>query len=359
MRIPSLGETELLVPLHEGVFEQPMWGSFLARLRSVSGAECAALYIRAAETADVIELKSGGSGAPGRFDRIVADHIGYDPLGGGPLREGRVYDLAEMAAVGVDDPGLPQSPHHMRSMRLSEANALDAWIVLAGDAPFGAEVGNLLVALTPHLRVALRTLASIERERARARVSEQAFAKMNFGWIAIDRACRIVDCDDKASGILERSGVLRRGPYDRLTPASPSIDRQLTALARTCAENPKTRPHAINLGTDPWIDILVSPIRLGSGLGGSNAVAVVYLRGDRTSNADRCAQLAEIFDFTPAEARVAWSMAQGFSIAEAAEEHGLTVETTRYYSKKIYSKMGARGQVDLMHHILTGVLALA
>ena len=46
-------------------------------------------------------------------------------------------------------------------------------------------------------------------------------------------------------------------------------------------------------------------------------------------------------------------------LVEAAQAHGLTVETARYYSKKIYAKTGARGQVDLVRNILTGVLALA
>ena len=69
--------------------------------------------------------------------------------------------------------------------------------------------------------------------------------------------------------------------------------------------------------------------------------------------------MVDLFDLTPAEARLAWSLAQGLSISEAARAHGLTVETARYYSKKIYAKTGARGQVDLVRNILTGVLALA
>ena len=50
----------------------------------------------------------------------------------------------------------------------------------------------------------------------------------------------------------------------------------------------------------------------------SEAVAVVYLRGDRSSSADRHEQLVDLFDLTPAEARLAWSLAQGLSISEAA-----------------------------------------
>jgi len=89
------------------------------------------------------------------------------------------------------------------------------------------------------------------------------------------------------------------------------------------------------------------------------AVAAVYLRGDRSSIADRHEQLVDLFGLTPAEARLAWALAQGLSIAEAADAHGLTTETARYYSKRIYAKTGARGQVDLVRNILTGVLALA
>ena len=86
---------------------------------------------------------------------------------------------------------------------------------------------------------------------------------------------------------------------------------------------------------------------------------MIYLRGDRSSSADRHEQLVDLFDLTPAEARLAWSLSQGASIAEAARLHGLTLETARYYSKRIYAKTGARGQVDLVRNILTGVLALA
>jgi DNA-binding CsgD family transcriptional regulator len=105
--------------------------------------------------------------------------------------------------------------------------------------------------------------------------------------------------------------------------------------------------------------MLVSPLPERSLVSSAQAVAVVYLRGDRSSNADRCEQLTDLFALSPSEARLAWSMAQGMSIAEAAKEHHLTLETARNYSKKIYAKTGARGQADLVRHILTSVLALA
>jgi len=244
-------------------------------------------------------------------------------------------------------------------MRLDSGSGLDAALVVAGAREMGADIANLLTALAPHLRVALRVLGAMERERARSEMSADAFARINFGWISLDARCRIVDCDAQAARLLQQSGALRRGHYDRLTPSSPAVDRQLTALVREFAAHPRARPRAINLSHDPWIDMLVAPLRLEALAGGNDAVAVVYVRGDRSSSETRAEQLVDLFGLTPSEARLAWSMAQGLSIAEAAREHGLTIETARNYSKKIYAKTGARGQVDLVRHVLTGVLALA
>jgi len=341
MRIPALGETELLVPLHEGVFEQPLWQTFLARLRAASGGRGAGILLRGAET---VELVSGGL-PRGALARLVADNPG--------LRDGRVYDLTELAADTQAAFG------GLRLLHLTAPGEIAATLALAAPQPLGVAVGSLLAALAPHLRAALRTLAALERERARAELSEGVIARMNFGWISLDRQCRIVDCNAPAERVLRLSGLLRRGPYDRLVPASPALDRELAALVHACADNPDMRPHAINLGHDPWIELLVTPVRV-AGIGArGQAVALVYLRGDRTSQAARHEQLAELFQLTPAEARFAWSMAQGLSIPEAAREHGLTTETARYYSKRVYAKTGARGQADLVRHILTGVLALA
>ena len=84
-----------------------------------------------------------------------------------------------------------------------------------------------------------------------------------------------------------------------------------------------------------------------------------YVSGDRRSQADRCDQLVDLFGLLPSEARLAWLLAQATSIAEAAAALGLTIETARNYSKKIYAKTGARGQADLVRIVMTSVLALS
>ncbi|WFL77651.1 helix-turn-helix transcriptional regulator [Altererythrobacter arenosus] len=352
MRVPNLGETELLVPLHDGVFEQPMWRTFLERLRAVTECELAGLIVRAPEGPPTTMLAV----APGERPPPVQHLFGRDSRLG-EMREGRVYSPDELA--GLDAPDLLMTENrHLRMVRMHEASGLEAWLLLANGEPVPTSVANLMSALVPHLRVALRVLARLERERARASMSAGAVSHIDFGWISIDRQARIVDHDEQADRFMSRSGVLRRGAYDRLTPSSPAIDRQLMELTKEFAADPQARPRAINLSQDPWIDVLVSPVRVEALSGDSKAVAVVYFRGEESSSADRCQQLVDVFNLTQSEARFAWSIAQGLSIAEAAEKHGLTIETARNYSKKIYSKTGAKGQVDFMRRVLTSVVAL-
>ena len=342
MRIPSPGDTDLLVPLHDGQFEQPMWRTFLTRLAREARADRAGLILRPAEGRETIALWSG--------DAARAAHVLNDGRAIGAMREERVYTLAELD--GADAGG------DLRAMRVRESGGMDAWLVLTGEG-LGVAVAALMVALAPHLRAALRGFAALEREKMRATLSADAIKRVNFGWISLDARCRIVDCDPQAERVLQRSGLLRRGPYDRLTPASPAVDRELTDLVKRFTADPEERPRAISLSRDPWTDLLVAPQRMRSIAAGSQTVAVVYLSGDRRSTADRCEQLAELFNLSPSEAKLAWAMAQGSTIAEAAVECGLTIETARNYSKRIYAKTGARGQADLVRHILRSVLALA
>lgn len=366
MRIPNLGETELLVPLHEGMFEMPMWDTFLNRLKAATGSDIVTMLVHAPDSASAIQLTAGTSTPPPRMRIMFEERFGgAEPLQSRSMREGRVYSLDDLLANGdaaqrafVNEVLRPRGLAQMRSVRLGDPSGLDAWLVLSARETIPPSASALLTALIPHLRVALRVLARLEQERARASMNAGAFSHIDFGWIAVDRRCRVVDMDEQAERFLSRSGALKQGPYDRLTPSSPALDRELTALVKEFGDNPDARPRAVNLSQDPWIDILVSPVRVASLSAGGKAVAVIYFRGEQSSSADRCQQLIDMFKLTQSEARFAWSIAQGVSIADAAEKHGLTIETARNYSKKIYAKTGARGQVDFMRRVLTSVVAL-
>jgi len=86
---------------------------------------------------------------------------------------------------------------------------------------------------------------------------------------------------------------------------------------------------------------------------------IAYLQGDFGLVTSRHEHIAELFGLLPCEARMAMLISQGASIAEAADKLSIKLETARTYSKRIYSKMGLRGQADLVRTVLTSVLTLA
>ncbi len=356
----------LLASLYEGVFEQPLWASFLDRLRAQAKAPMVSLIFRPEGEAETVELYSGEQ-PPAEQVALFREKFVRDPLPYRQMREGRVYALDEL--IDPADPVhrafheeliLPWGIAHSRMVRVAEPGGFNAWLTCAGDRRVRwAAVSALLSEVAPHLRIALRTFATLEGERFRTAIASEAFRRMDFGWLSLDAGCRILDASPYMDQFFQRSNVLRRGRYDRLAPARPSIDRDLTELVKHFAANPTARPRAINLSRDPLIDMLVKPIQDRSLSAKNPPVAVAYVSGDRWSSADRCDQLVDLFDLLPSEARLAWAIAQGRSIAEAAEHLGLTIETARNYSKKIYSKTGSRGQAELVRNILTSVLAFA
>ncbi|MES2157560.1 MAG: helix-turn-helix transcriptional regulator [Pseudomonadota bacterium] len=360
-----LDDGGLLTALHEGMFQQPLWRDFLERLRLRTGAVYTTLIFRPVDEDAIVELHAGPP-PPAHLHALFVEKYVRDPFPYRDMREGRVYALAELLERG--DPlhlsfhrelMVPQGMSDMRSIRVTEPSGVDAWLACAGGKAIGPGVGALLTALAPHLRIALRAFVALEREKLRSALTSEAFGRLNFGWLTLDARCRIVDMTAHVEQLFQRTTLLQRGRYDRLTPASPGLDRELTALVKRFAADGEARPRAINLSRDPWMDILVAPIRRRSVAAGSTPVAIVYLSGDRWSQADRCDQLVDLFGLLPSEARLAWAIAQGISIAQAAANLGITVETARNYSKKIYAKTGARGQAELVRIVLTSVLAIA
>jgi DNA-binding CsgD family transcriptional regulator len=369
MTLRAQDENDLLAAIYDGPFEQPLWSTFLERLRVRVGAGYAGLIFRPPNRAagDHIELFSGRRSPP-EVRRLYREEIyKRDPFPGFDLRPERVYPLSELFddrdpvhSAFLSDVLVPSGMRHMRVVKVVEPGGAAAWLSIARSEPeFSASDGALLSALAPHVRRALRSYASIERERFRTSVASHAIRRLNFGWISLDARGRIVEADPGAERLLQHSGALRRGPQNRLILSDPSLDRRLTETIRNVVMEGSRRPHAIRASHDPWIDMLFVPVEARGENAASTAVAVAYIQGDSRSSADSHEEIAELFGLIPSEARLALALSRGFSITEAAVELGITVETARSYSKKVYAKLGARGQADLIRFILTSVLSLA
>jgi len=358
MRVFSAEESDLLVALADGIFDQPLWARFLALLHAKTRAACTGIFIQFAGS-DSITEHSLGDPFPPEISRMSHLRHHRDGSGQWPMREGRVYAEHELMDLNARPaPHAPSPIAFMRSVRVTEADGASGWITLAAKQDISAAAGSLLNRLAPHFRVALRSLAALEKERARTALSEGAMARLNFGWAMLDSQGRIINSTSNIDALLLRTDALKRGHQDRLLFRAPDIARQMTKLVTDFASGARNRPQPFILSQDPWVDIFVTPARKGMSVDAGNVAAIVYINGDRWSQQDRCDQLVDLFGLLPSEARLAWAIAQGRSISEAADNLEITRETARNYSKKIYSKLGVRGQAELVHVILTSALAV-
>jgi len=348
MAITRQDETELLTALHEGPMETPPWQTFLERLQRRTGANHAAMMFRRGEGPLAIDGISAGQWARGDLKPSP-----LDPALLASLRPNRVYSSAEL-------PGFADTlPPYGRILRVSAPGGYESWLTIARDqADFGSGDGALLAALAPHLVIALRVFATIEKERLRAGISGDAMRRLNFGWITLDASGAIIDLDAQAERLLHLSTAMRRTAPGQLRLSSQKAERALKDMVRDLAAGHPVRSRAIHLSDEPWLDMLVTlpPDRQVSRTGAPMLVA--YVHGDEHSTTERQDQLMALFGLSRNEARLALSLSRGRSIAQSAKDLGLTLETTRLYSKRIYAKTGTSGQADLVRLILASIVAL-
>ena len=364
MHYVRIDDSDLLRALHEGVLEQPLWSGFLEQLRGCIPALYTTLTLRAFPEGDPVALYAGQP-PPMELQRLVAERYAQAALPFRLMRDDTIYSLDVLL-----DPNDPAQAKFYRSlfqgmgidyihfMQVTEPNGVRAWLSCAGRKKNEPSASAFLSKLAPHLRVALRTYVVLEQQRHRSAVTYEAVRRFNFGWLVLDARCRIVDLMPDVEQVLKCTNMLKRGRHDRLELASPHLGEEIAALVKRFAADPASRPHALTLSHDPWTDMLIAPVKDRATTARTKPVAIIYLRSDRQSQADRCDQLVELFGLLPSEARLAWAIVKGMSIAEAARYLEITVETARHYSKKVYAKTGTHGQAGLVRTVLTSVLSL-
>lgn len=364
-------DPDLVVPLIDGIGEDPPWATFLERLRRRLDAGYASLVFRPFPTGTpqnrLIHLYAGERWSPATNDLYRERLGGSDPLPYHELRERRVYTLSEL--LRRDEPAhefyrtqllAPSGMNVMRMMRFEEPGGVSGWITVSRrEEEFAPADEDLIAALAPYLRAALRGFLALERERMNATVASEAIARLNFGWITLDAQGGVLDADRHGEALLAAGTMLTRGRGGRLTARAPQVAAAIRSAIAELAGAPASRPRAVVLSREPWLDMLLVPANLRQAASGRAPALVAYVHSDSWSSADRCEQLGELFDLIPCEARLALALSRGMSLAEAAAELGLTVESARTYSKRIYAKTGARGQPDLLRFIHRSVLAIA
>ncbi|MBU6267617.1 MAG: helix-turn-helix transcriptional regulator [Sphingomonadales bacterium] len=359
----------LVTALVDGAFETPLWHTFLDRLRHATCAEFAILVFQPPGWPfdEAMQLMAGGA-SESESKRMFRRHFYPDKdLSRSLLDETRPYSLAELRAIDgdahagffaelVDGHGISA----IREMRVTEASGVSAWLTIARRGPdFGPADSAVMVEIAPVLRGMLRHFVAREQDRFKASLAAHAVGRLQFGWIALDAGGIVLDCDAFGDSVLTGSGVLYRAVNGRLAARSQEREREIGKAIASLVATPAGRPRALSLRADPWLDMLLVPVRDRFLTTAPTASVVAYVHGDNWGSSERAGQLTDLFGLNVRESRLALALCRGRTIVEAAVETGITTETARSYTKAIYAKTGARGLPDLVRIVMGSVLAIA
>jgi DNA-binding CsgD family transcriptional regulator len=362
----ELDITRLLLTIHEGPFEEPHWSTFLEALRAVIKADYVSLAFRRPSPAidETSVLHAGRSGTGHRTDTIKQLYHEprslYENLTIGVVHNiNNIVDKGDSAYADYRNYLKFRGLNFNRVLRIKESGSANVWLAVNRClTDFSTEEEGLLSRVAPHVATAVRNLILLERDRIRTEITSDAVRRLNFSWFTLDASGSVVELESEAANLFRRlfgpCKVSVGRPFHAPTPAAQiSLREALDAF-----NSPIAAPRAIHLLDDPWLDMLVVPLRTRSISREVNPIAVVYVHGSAATNLDRCEQLIDLFTLNRSEARLALLLSQGKGIPNAAREMGLTLETARNYSKRIYAKTATRGQADLVRLIMASVVAL-
>jgi DNA-binding CsgD family transcriptional regulator len=365
MALTSRDETDLLLPLMSGSAEPRPFATFLERLRQRTRVTLVSIAIRPRDGGARIDLLVGPNlrqraqelklAEPNLIERIPYDR----------LRLGRVYSGDEfddhdpvlkarrrraMRALGLADE---------RVVRLLDEDAASAWLIIASERPCTAADSALLSSLAPYAAAALRGFVAGERRKLADALANEGLRRAGVGWIMFDKTARVLSMAPATQALL--GDAIGHVPVigQRIREFGPAVERALIDAAMLFAQTPGTRERTLVLSAEHGIAAILSPALPETGGLLDVPAMVAYCRQPRSPAPARAEHLALLHDLPRREAELAILLADGHSIAQAGQAMGLTIETTRNYSKRLFAKVGVRGQAELVRAVYESCAVLA
>ncbi|EQB18381.1 hypothetical protein L284_04885 [Novosphingobium lindaniclasticum LE124] len=354
MALTSNDETDLLIPLFQGSSENPRFSTFLERLRRRSQADYVSLILRMGDGSHtaIADSYAGFDMRQRALESRIESPFDLDRYLYDSLRPGRVYSIGEL----IDHDPIARSDRNRRMARLgigdervvriTGGDGYSAWLLMARARECTAADSALLSSLVPYVAIALENLVAMGRDRLSARVNAMGLERTGKGWMLLDADARVVAADPALTRFWQAHCGAALRPGERVLGLDLAAERKLAAAAAEMAQDRTLPARPMLLRSDPRVEALLVPADDAEALAAPALMALCTLPQPHSNHGAE--RLAEIFNLARREAELAMALADGQSIAEAAGRMGLTLETARNYSKRLYAKLGVRGQAELV-----------
>ena len=215
-------------------------------------------------------------------------------------------------------------------------------------------------ALTAHLSRLLRSQLEVALLREERNSIAGALDALPQPVILVDADSRVVGLNASARQFLSPQscvGCPGCTMYTSQPAATAALHRAVTAVvadSRAARFGPGSRVATVSCPNGrASLSLSVSSLGRTDPNSQGVAVAAVVVRASRGGLEEGKAPTC-LFCLTPAEARLARCLAEGWSLKEAAVEFHVSIHTVRMQLRSVFVKTGTRRQGDLVRLILTG-----
>ncbi len=271
---------------------------------------------------------------------------------------------------------------YIMGARINTYAGEDVFIVLnheVGKTPFSAEQQHAFGALMPHLVSWFRQLRHTEALRCAAWAGEQGLAALEQGVALLDHRRKLLYLNPVAERYLPaQPGAARHdrslAGHSGLLEAINRVQRSRQAESLPIAAGP--------LGEGVIVNVLPLPrdgFQYQGAVGGFTGAAetaairtrshqqglalhpqgdiLLLIRPRQRQQPASAANLAELFDLTPAESRLAHALARGDTAEQYATRHSLSLATVRSQIRAILQKTG-EDNLQNLHRLLVLIPAV-
>lgn len=205
--------------------------------------------------------------------------------------------------------------------------------------------------LLPHIQRSVRIARRIGEAELSASSARAALDAAPSAILMCDAALRLTYANAQGEAMIREGYLAVRG--GRLVPADRKVSRRLIMLAEPGGPH---RTAAIALEQDGLPPVAAVAVRIeaeaeaGQGVNpefGAPRIMIVAGRNHKASFAN-VDHLRDWFGLTPAEARLAATLAEGGSLDDFAQTRGITANASRFLLKGIFAKTDTHRQPQLV-----------
>ncbi|MDQ8030586.1 transcriptional regulator [Bordetella genomosp. 1] len=207
---------------------------------------------------------------------------------------------------------------------------------------FEPEHEQILLRMLPHFRRALKLRVQLGELEQRARLGRAALDTFATPLLLCSMAGRVLLANDGGEAWFRRAGaqVMNLPAWRRLLTRATASAGMVGALADA---------HRLPDGT--LLIALPAPASLREAAGRDEPLALILVHTHLTPRPVPHGVLRELFRLSAAECRLLDCLVNGATLAQAAAQLGIALETARTQSKAVLQKTGAQRQAALLRMI--------